>query len=335
MKHPSAAVRRAAVLAVPPGCVRAWSSRTTFDDADPAVVLRGARDSELEPNETAGKRAAVVYAPPSSTTAGCRTPWRRRPRPTTCFVLKEIASKKLRRSACGRRRSANTCAGPQTRGSITCRRARSADLKTAETIVAALAKGWPKGKSRLTRRPRSAGGLLEKFPDRGKGNLVKLAAARAAPRSRSTGRDREVPHGHPGMTRRRTTPASRAKQLTEFRPADPAAAEASPTRSAADRPPGHRLIESPPAAPPSRSAPDCEAGTPPGRRRAWLGGVAGSTRSARIDPGPARRRREGRFRPGTESRPEAGPRRSPEPRIARSEPGRCRQWRRRTRTGRR
>jgi putative heme-binding domain-containing protein len=187
LDHKSAAVRRAAVQVMPPTQVtgtRVIKCYELFEDPDPQVRLAAMlAASEVPPSATAGEHIADALATganlddrwlPDALTAAAAT--------HDVFVLNALAGKKLPVKAYAvvavtaehlARRA------PAEGLEVVIAALPSADPKLAETVIAGLAKGWPKAKpTALTPDAEKAlADLLAKLPAGSKGQLLRLASA--------------------------------------------------------------------------------------------------------------------------------------------------------------
>lgn len=232
MAHPSSAVRRAAVLAasrIPDGG-DLIKTDALLRDSDPLVRLAALLAvSDLPASAETGSRVADAltrpenlddrWLPDALTAAAAANDFgflaaiSSRKVPAKALPIVAIVAEHLARRA------------PEKGVDALVAALSSAEPAVAETVVASLAKGWPKGKrTELTPAAEKAlAGLLTKLPAGAKGPLVKLAASWG-----STAFDQyseeiakslaaDVANDKLADDRR----VSAAKQLVEFRPADP------------------------------------------------------------------------------------------------------------------
>jgi uncharacterized protein len=238
LEHKSAAVRRAAVQVMPPTQLTGTKVIKCFElleDPDPQVRLAALLTvSEIPPSETAGDHVATAllnqsnlddrWLPDALTAAAAAH---------DLFFLKAAASKKLPAKA--HAIVANTAEhlarrAPEKGLDGIAAALASADPKFAETVVAALAKGWPKGKTTALspESEKALADLLPKLPAGSKGQLLRLAAAWGSREfEKYTGEvattlTAEVADEKLSDDRR----VAAARQLTEFRPVDAKVVEA-------------------------------------------------------------------------------------------------------------
>jgi uncharacterized protein len=187
LEHQSAAVRRAAIAGMAPTLLTGVQVTKCFQLLqDPDALVRLAallKLSEVPASEKAGKFIADALLEPANLTD------RWLPDALTSaaathdlFVLKAIAARKLPPKALATvavvaehlaRRA------PDKGMDVLVASLGDADPKTAETVIAAIAKGWPKGKTTaLTPESEKAlTSLLAKLPTGSKGQLIRLASA--------------------------------------------------------------------------------------------------------------------------------------------------------------
>lgn len=183
-QHPSPGVRRAAALAMEISAPSASTNLNLLNDSDPQVRLAALlRLAESSSSEEAGKLLAkAVTLPenlndrwlPDALTAAASAhdlPF------LAAIAPSSLAPRALAIVAVVAEHTARRA--PDSGVDVIVNALKSADPKTAETIVVALAKGWPKGKSTTlsAATEKSLAELLPKLPAGAKGQMVRLATA--------------------------------------------------------------------------------------------------------------------------------------------------------------
>lgn len=231
MSHPSAAVRRAAVLAAAraPGAGTLIRSDELLRDPDPQVRLATLLAlADLPADPAVGGRVADALARPENlddrwlpdalTAAAAAhdlsflSAVATRKLPPKAYPVVAVVAEHLARRA------------PENGADDIVRTLAAADPALAETVVGALAKGWPRGK-KTTLTPESEkvlAGLVAKLPAGAKGQLVKLAAAWGSTAfdkySAEIAESLAADVANEKLSDERRVAA--ARQLIEFRPAD-------------------------------------------------------------------------------------------------------------------